>query len=352
MKIGIICHDAFPIVQPYQGGLEMITALLVNELINRGHEVTSLCVKGSQLPGSMLYYDDKKEVNPQLSKELIEFSSVSKALNLFFQGDFDIIQNHSFHYQSIILGNLSPIPFITTFHTPIFPYLKVGIDAISSRHNQLFTGVSKSLCELYERHLPTVTPIYNGIELSKWKTEYINVQDYYSWSGRICKEKGLDRILELCKTAGVKLKIAGPISDHTYFKERIEPHLDKVNFEYVGHLKQSALNTHIKNSKGFLFSSLWEEPYGLVIAEALACGVPVLANAVGAASEIINDNSGCLYSIDHPATFIQGLQSIERLDRRDCRARAEVFCNHYTMVDAYEELYEMAQANHLIQNIL
>jgi glycosyltransferase involved in cell wall biosynthesis len=300
MKIGFICHDAFPIAEPFQGGLEMITSLLVNELVRRGHSVTSLCLTGSQLNGEMLYYVSPKGNDEDSDYELSKLTAVSKSLTDFLLKDFDVVQNHSLHYQAIILGNLSSQKFVTTFHTPIFPFLDVGINVVAEHPYQHFVGVSKSVSRLYENVLSEVQTIYNGIDLDLWQPNYDNYQNYFSWCGRICKEKGLAEILELCLEENITLKFAGPISDKNYFTSNIEPFLKLGNFEYVGHLCQNDLNNFIAQSKAYIFSSIWEEPYGLVISEALACGVPVLANSVGAAPEILDSSSGFLFHLYKP----------------------------------------------------
>ncbi|SHG50587.1 Glycosyltransferase involved in cell wall bisynthesis [Salegentibacter echinorum] len=346
MKIGFICHDAFPIKEPFQGGLEMITALIVQELVERGHDVVSLCLQGSELPGKMVYYE-KDLSSGSSNSELENIISVSKSLNEFLLRDFDVVQNHSMHFQAILMGNICPQPFVTTFHTPVFSFINVGLEAISKKINQTFIGVSDFTSKLYEKSLPEVTTIYNGIDLSNWQYNFSNTKNYYSWSGRICKEKGLDKLLQLCVQEKINLKIAGPISEPSYFKEKIEPLLSLEIFEYVGHLKQKELNKLIGTSKAFIFSSVWDEPFGLVIAEALASGVPVIANNLGAAPEIINEKSGCLFNLDDPETFKHALKKVNSVNRRNCRKRAEEFCDHKIMVDKYEALYKSFNKNYL-----
>lgn len=339
MKIGIICHDAHPISEPFMGGLEMITFLLVTELVKRGHEVTSLCKQGSAIPGKKVYYRNTGTYESSDYNELQNLAITTADLNMFFQHDFDVIQNHSLHYQSIILGNITATPFITTFHTPVFPYLELGIKAVREHKNQTFIGVSESLSKLYEKELQKVDTIYNGIDVNKWEANFGEVQNYYAWCGRICKEKGVVQVIKLCIENKINLHIAGPVSHKGYYKDEVVPLLNSPYITYVGHLNQYELNQHIKFSKGFIFSSVWEEPYGLVLAEALACGVPVLANDVGAVREILTEQSGYIYTIEKPETFAAGLQVISKLSREACRERAESFCDYVTMVSHYENLY-------------
>ncbi len=337
MKIGIIAHNEFPISQPYHGGLEMITFLLVAELVRRGNAVTTLCAQGSTVKGEKVYYEPKQKNSE--NKELIELGSFSKSLVTFMKQDFDIIHNHSLHHQSIILGNYATAPFITTFHTPKFDNLHIAIDAISPNIRQYFTAVSLSLADLYKECLPEVDTVYNGINVDDW-TCCQNTENYFSWSGRICPEKGLKEIIDLCESAHLALKIAGPISNLAYYQNEIMPRLKKSEYcEYVGHLTQKTLNPLVNQSSAYIFSSLWEEPYGLVIAEALASGVPVVANDVGAVSEIITEECGALFTISSADSFLFAIANALNMNKIDCRNRALNFCSHHQMVDDYEQLY-------------
>lgn len=351
MNIGIIAHDAHPICEPFQGGLEMITHLLVNELVDRGHNVTTLCLLGSQLSGRMVHYsslthNDNKQGQ---SSELLDFGRFYKSAIDFLDFDFDVIHNNSLNHHAIILGSLYPIPFITSFHTPVFKNLNVAIQAVQKNPNQVFTAVSNSLQSIYNKHLPHIKTVYNGIDINSWSVSDAK-QNYYSWCGRICKEKGLWEIMDLCEQNAIQLKFAGPISDSKYFNDYIKPRLNTYNkCEYLGHLNQSEINGLLSNSKGFIFSSTWQEPYGLVIAEALASGIPVLANDIGAAKEIIEYQSGVLFSLDNPETFKLALAEISKLKSEDCRTRAEEFCSHHKMVSSYEELYSLVSRSKAVQ---
>ncbi|MBP2832923.1 glycosyltransferase [Aquimarina sp. U1-2] len=343
MNIGIIAHDAHPIAEPFQGGLEMITHLLVKELTARNHHVTVLCLKESNIDAKSINYQCvgvETDDNTPGDQIFDNIRNVTRSLTEFLSKDFDIIHNHSLHYLSIILGNQSRVPFITTFHTPIFKNLSLGLQSILPSVNQCFTAVSKSLANTYKELLPEVDTIYNGIDVDKWQYQLKSHEDYYVWSGRICPEKGVTEAITHCIEANLKLKIAGPVGDTTYFTKKVLPLIEtNENFEYLGHLCQTELNVVVKNAKAAIFSSTWNEPYGLVIAEALACGVPVIANAVGAASEILDTTCGSLFQLNDQKSFESAVDSCANLKRKHCRIRAVDFCSHYTMVDHYEKLY-------------
>ncbi len=341
MKIGIIAHNYYPISEPFQGGLEMFTYLLVKELVNRNHEVYTLCNKGSKLHGKMVYYTElnQNSADDPSAIELSEFEQFYSSINEFMNNDFDVIHNHTISHHAIVLGSVIDIPFVTTFHCPVFPNIYAALNAIKNRPNQIFTTVSNHITLEFQKLLKNVRTVYNGIDLSKWDLSS-SKENYFSWCGRICKEKGLLEIMDLCHDLNLELKIAGPISDPIYFDEFISPRLKEYdNCEYVGHLNQKEVNQLISRSKALLFTSIWQEPYGLVIAEALASGTPVIANNMGAASEILTDDCGILFDINEPETFVKAIASLNTIRPEDCRKRAENFCSHLRMVDDYEQIY-------------
>ncbi len=342
MKIGIIAHDAHPIAEPFQGGLEMLTFLLVNELVKRGHEVTTLCNMGSDLKGKMVYYDSEFQGmdNENLLLPLDRFGNFYKSLGEFLREEFDIIHNNSLNHHPIAAGSLIDTPFITSFHTPVFDNLNVAIRAVANHPNQIFTAVSSSLADVYRVFLKNVSVVYNGINLKSWDMS-VSKKTYFSWCGRICEEKGLREIMDLCHEYKVQIKIAGPIANQDYYDLHIVQRLKIYDeCEYVGHLKQNEVNDLISHSKAFLFTSTWAEPYGLVIAEALATGTPVIANNIGAASEILTEDCGILFNLESSETFEKALKNIEKIDLNMCRKRAEEFCSHHTMVNTYESIYQ------------
>ncbi|KEO75336.1 glycosyltransferase family 4 protein [Anditalea andensis] len=345
MKIAIIAHANFPISEPYAGGLEMITYNLVKKLQSAGHEVVLYAH-----PESAADLPIKTFMDIALPAFHVPFDQVNK--NLFDQtaatyysrvmmdvqaGGFDIIHNHSLHYLPIILGEQSAVPFITTFHTPVFPELDFALKAIKTPR-QFFTTVSRSLAQTY-KHLINAQVIYNGICLNEW-TYNSHPEEYLFWYGRICPEKGTHLAIEAAKMTGKKILIAGPISNSEYFDKEVKHLLDDNAVRYIGHLKQAEINEVLQRAKVMLFTSTWDEPYGLTLAESLACGTPVVSWNKGAASEILDDTCGVIIPPFDTDAFAAGIISAMSLDRRQCRERAENFCGIESMVRRYEEYYK------------
>lgn len=344
MKIAIIGHINFPIAEPYAGGLEMITYNLVKKLELAGHEVvlyahpdsaSDLPIKNFNdihLPAFSIDYDN---VDINLFNQTAS-TYYSRVMMDLLAEDYDIIHNHSLHYLPIILGEQLNTAFITTFHTPVFPELDFALRSII-KSNQHFTTVSKSLAKTYS-HLINANVIYNGIILEDWT--YNNSPDeYVFWYGRICPEKGTHLAIEAAKLIGKEIIIAGPISNSEYFDNQVKHLIDESKVRYIGHLKQAEINQVLQKAKVMLFTSTWDEPYGLAIAESLACGTPVISWDKGAAAEILDETCGVIIPSFDIEKYAAGILEAEILDRKSCRQRAEEFCGIDTMVSQYLEFY-------------
>ncbi len=140
------------------------------------------------------------------------------------------------------------------------------------------------------------------------------------------------------RRVGLPLRIAGPISDPAYYAAEVEPHLDDA-VRYVGHLDHADLSRLIGGARAFLCTPRWDEPYGLVVAEALACGTPVAAFARGAIPSLLDAASGVLAVPDDVGSLAEAAVQAMALDRSASRARAVAICDAETMIDGYEALY-------------
>ncbi len=344
MKIAIIAHHKFPLKEPYQGGLEMITHALIKELIQIGHEVDVYAKEESECEGlstpQLNSIIARKFYSKDDAEQIMENIAYSKMFLHIDQKQYDIIHNHSLHYLPIILGEELDTPFITSLHTPAFPELQIALNCIGNRPNTYFTSVSNSLKNNYLKRIGINSEvIYNGIAVHKWSFDLENTADYCFWYGRICKEKAPEMAIQVAKKANVKLLLAGPGEDSDYFRDYIKPELNN-EIKYLGHLSQDEINEYLKLARALLFTSVWEEPYGLTIAESLACGTPVVSWNLGAAPEIITEETGYLIDEIDPDAMAAILKEVQFLNRRECRERAEEFCAISSMVMAYENLYK------------
>ncbi|MBB5747597.1 glycosyltransferase [Brevundimonas variabilis] len=344
MRIGIISHLKYPIAEPFAGGLEMHTHMLARRLRQRGHDV-------------MLFASTRSD--PDLGLEAIcdetalmgvgvdeatdigffrEHHAYLGLMNRLRRSDFDIIHNNSLNYLPVAMADALPMPMVTTLHTPPFCWLESGIRECRGL-TSIFVGVSESIRRAWSAITPVTEVVRNGIDLDRFA--YVVEADpdrYLVWCGRIVPEKGLHYAMDAAALVGVPLKIAGPVLDKAYFAKEIAPRMG-AGTQYLGHLPHAELAAVIGGASAFLCTPCWEEPYGLVVAEALACGVPVAAFARGAIPEILTPDCGVLATPDDAVALAAATRQALMLDRAACRARAVAACDADGMIDAYEALY-------------
>ena len=303
-----------------------------------------------------MVYDNEHESLGMSREELYQYLVYQRALRDVIErderGEIDIVHNHSLHHIPMMTGQAFGSRFFTTFHTPIFPQLRLALLTLRHGTTTQFTAVSEHQQRLFSEFVPSEV-VYNGIDVDAFVTNVEsadnvnNKDDVYFWYGRICPEKGTHLAMQYCLEAGKKLIIAGPKSNEAYFDEQVAPLLaeDKKNnepplFDYVGHVTKDEINRYLCQAAAMLFTSTWDEPYGLILAESLACGTPVLGFDVGASAEIVTSDTGIIVPKEDKAAFIKGFSEIKNISRQACRQRAVAFCSVSAMVSGYLALYQ------------
>lgn len=335
----------------------MHTHLLAKTLRSRGHEVvvfasTKSCgtigVKPicSQTALDVYGMDEAEDV--AFFKEHHAYLTL---MNQLRTSSFDIIHNNSLHYLPIVMADALPMPLVTTLHTPPFKWLASGV-RIAGGQNLRLVAVSDAIRQEWSDVALAEDVILNGVDLSGFRFHRSpDREPYLVWYGRIVPEKGLHFAIDAARRLGMNLRFAGPLLDHAYFEKEIRPRLGSDTL-YVGHLTHRDLSGLIGGARTFLCTPCWEEPYGLVVAEALACGVPVAAFARGAIPMILTPTTGALAIPDDALSLAEAATKALTLDRLDCRRRAESFCDAEVMVDGYETVYRRALGGTLAEEIV
>jgi glycosyltransferase involved in cell wall biosynthesis len=356
LRIAVLASSSFPIEQPFAGGLEAHVYNLSRALRERGHEVSLFAAPGSSLdhdittlPVHTLDLSPASLVDPVMAptavKEHHAYLGVMLDLAGRLAGAFDVVHNHSLHYLPPAMSATLPMPMVTTLHTPPVPWLESAV-ALAPRDVNTYAAVSHFNATEWSSVVPDVMVIRNGIPLADWPVGPGGTAAV--WSGRITPEKGTHLAIDAARMAGVSLRVAGPVYDPRYFADQVAPRLGD-GVEYVGHLGRSDLAALVGSSAVALVTPVWAEPYGLVVAEALACGTPVAAFSRGGVPEILDADSGVLARPDDLASLADAIPRAARLSRTAARRRAERHCSSDQMVDAYEELYRdvVARARHV-----
>ena len=345
LRICLIGSSRFPVSEPFAGGLEAHTHALARELLQRGHTVSLFAAAGSdaalnivELPCAVYAQDEtsRKDVAAPPAQWMDEHHAyLGLMLDLITAGrrSFDLVHNNSLHHLPIAMSAALDIPVITTLHTPPIPWLTSAIEFAGP--NCRFISVSATTARAWSGIVPS-TPVPNGVDLDQWSLGPGGGPAI--WSGRIVPEKAPHVALLAARVAKMPIHLAGPVIDHAYYATEVEPLLGG-GAEYVGHLPHQELVERVRAASVAVVTPAWEEPFGLVAAEAMACGTPVAAVARGALVELIDGTNGALAAPDDIKGLAAAIQTAAMLDRAGVRRAGEATCSHRIMVDNYESFY-------------
>lgn len=341
MKIAVIAHLKYPIGQPYAGGLEMHTHLMTRALRRRGHEVTLFASEGSDPALATCVCpptgEDLGDPVRWAAIEAAEHAAYRAILDTIRAGDFDLVHNNALHALPLVESGSFDIPWVTVLHTPPFASLVEGVRA--ARADMRFLSVSQTLTREWTELLPGLEVVANGIDLATFPySAEPDPEPHAFWFGRIVPEKGLHLAIDAARQAGLPLVFAGPKLNPAYWEAEIAPRLGP-DLTHLGHLSHRDLATHLGRAQVAVVTPRWEEPFGLVVAEALACGTPVAAFHRGAMPEILDASCGRLAEADDAADLARAIRGAAALQRRDARHRVEAHFNADTMTARYEAVY-------------
>jgi glycosyltransferase involved in cell wall biosynthesis len=346
MRVCLIASSRFPVAEPFHGGLEAHTATLAGALIERGHEVSVFAAPGSdprfnvddlavpRFSSSAAARADVGAMPEQWIQEHHAYLGLMLGLTRDAGERFDLVHNNSLHHLPVAMAAALDVPMVATLHTPPIAWLESAI-ALSSQA-VAFASVSRFTADAWA-HATASTVVMNGVDVRRWRPGPGG--PHAVWTGRIVPEKAPHLAIEAARLADIEIDVAGPISDVAYFEERIVPLLGP-EARYVGHLGADDLCALVGAAAVAVVSPCWDEPYGLVAAEAMACGTPVAALPRGALPELVTPRSGVLARGDDAAALAAAIRQARELDRDQVRRHAEDRLSLDRMIDGYEALYE------------
>ncbi|MGE2836182.1 glycosyltransferase family 4 protein [Mycobacterium sp. SMC-4] len=347
LRIALIASCRHPIRQPFAGGLEAHVWHLAGALVGQGHTVTLFAAPGSDAALDcdalqVCELDLSDAARSDVSMPAESFMADHHAyLSLMVQlagshaDEFDVIHNHSLHYLPVAMAPTLSTPMLTTVHTPPTPWLESAIKATGGAGTR-FAAVSEHTAAAWESIGGQFEVVRNGIDTRHWPLGPGG--DRVVWFGRLTPEKAPHMAIEATRLAGRTLTLAGPISDPQYFAEHIAPHLGE-RVHYAGHLTQQQLARLVGTAAVALVTPTWDEPYGLVVAEAMCCGTPVVAFERGGIPELVTRESGRLVPPDDVAALAEAIPTAARLPRRTVHEHAVSRCSSDSMLRAYVNLY-------------
>jgi glycosyltransferase involved in cell wall biosynthesis len=345
LRICLVGSSRFPIAEPFAGGLEAHTHALASALIGRGHEVTLYAAPGSDLSLGVKVLDvDEFQASPRARRDVAappeafmreHHAYLSLMLDLQRAGRrrFDIVHNNCLHHLPVAMSPALDIPVVTTLHTPPTPWLESAMVLAGSETTAV--AVSAATARQWAGTVDAQV-IRNGVDVAQWAAG--DGGEHAVWFGRLVPEKGPHLAIDAARAAGIGLVLAGPRHDPHYFDEEIAPRLGP-DVRYAGHLSGEPLRHLVAHSRVAIVTPCWDEPYGLVAAEAMASGTPVAAFARGGLAELVTETSGRLAAPGDVAALAAAISEAALLPRAGVRRHAETELSIERMVDEYERLY-------------
>ena len=339
LSIALAADPEIPVPPVYYGGIERIIDLLARGLAERGHDLTVFAHRNSATAGRLVPWPGHRSRSPADTAR-----NAAVLARRALAGRFHLV--HSFA-RLAYLAPLLPLamPKLMTYQREITPR-SVRLGHVLSRGTLWFSAISRHMMRNVAetgawRHVP------NAVALSSYRFQSDPGGDApLVFLGRIEEIKGPHLAIAIARRAGLKLIIAGNVpADHRgFFETRIRPHLDGSLVSYLGPVDDAAKNVLLGRARALLMPVLWEEPFGIVMIEAMACGTPVIGFARGAVPEVVEDGvTG--YVADDVDGLVAAVRRLERISRAACRERVERLFSDQAVVGAYESIYrEMLEA--------
>lgn len=328
-----------PVPSPGYGGVESVVSVLTEALVRRGHAVTLFCAPGSQSSAHVVTLLEKSHPEA-IERSLYEVDHVARALEEIdlaaYDLRFDVIHDHC-GFTALAMADRIDTPLVHTLHGQF----TASTAAFYARHGHkaALVGISQAQLESGPADLETVGAIPNPIDVRAWPLQE-HKDDYLLWIGRMTVEKGPHRAIAAARHAGVPLVLAGVIQpgQQAFFDREVAPHVDGERVRFVGEVGGSAKRSLFAGARALLMPIRWEEPFGMVMVEALACGTPVIAFPEGAASELVLDGQTGFLVEDEQAMGA-AVDQLPYISARDCRAWVAEHCDVDVVAAAYESAY-------------
>ena len=345
LRIALIASNRFPIRQPFAGGLEAHVWHLARALADRGHHVSLFAASGSDpdircetLTVRDLALSEAAQADTSMPATTFmadHHAYLTLMLALARSPKFDVIHNHSLHHLPVAMAPMLSTPMLTTVHTSPTPWLESALKATGGTGTEL-AAVSRHTAAAWRAVVGHIAVVPNGVDLRRWPVGAGGPR--LVWFGRITPEKAPHMAIEAAQRTRMPLVLAGPVSDPSYFAARVAPHLHG-DIRYAGHLNQRQLATLVGAAAAALVTPMWDEPYGLVVAEAMSCGTPVVAFDRGGVPELVGSTGGRLVAPGDVTAMAQAIPTVIRLPRSQVRHHAVRRCSLTSMLNAYLTLY-------------
>lgn len=342
LRIAMLAPPWISVPAPGYGGVESVVSTLTEELVRGGHDVTLFCAPGSVSSAHVVTLLQRSHPD-EIERSLYEVDHVAQAFDRIGGATgterFDVIHDHC-GFTGLAMANRITTPLVHTLHGPFTP----DTAAFYARHGHKagLVGISRAQLVSAPATLGAIEPIPNPIDLALWPLQE-RKGNYLLWIGRMTPEKGPQRAIAAARAVDVPLILAGVIQpgQQAFFEREVAPHVDGKRVRFVGEVTGAVKRSLFGHARGLLMPIRWDEPFGMVMIEALACGTPVIAFREGAAPDVIVDGlTG--YLVDDERGMAEAIGKLERIAGRDCRAWVSRNCDVAVVAAAYERTYRTA----------
>jgi len=334
----VVAPAWFAVPPERYGGIEWVVSLLADGLVDAGHEVV-LFASGGSVTKAQLVSTFAEPPSYRIGQSMPDLEHTLTAW--LHAGDFDLVNDHSGMLAAAMAG-LSPVPVCHTVHGPL--------DGEPGRVYRQIARISPRLrlisLSMNQRRpapdLPWLANCPNALDLDAYPFSERR-GDYLLFLGRLSPDKGAARAIEVAQEVGAPLKIAGKMHDQLereYFQREIAPHLGD-DVEYLGEVSHEEKVRLLQRARCTLFPIAWEEPFGLVMIESMACGTPVVATRFGAVPEVIGDSGEGGIVVDHLAGMAAAVAVADTIDPATCRSYAESHFSERRMIRSYLDAFTL-----------
>lgn len=335
LRVAMLAPIAWRVPPRHYGPWERVVHLLTEGLVRLGVDVTLFATQDAQTSAHLVGTAPRPyEEDPSLDVKVWEGLHIAEA---FEQADrFDLIHNH-FDFLPLTYSRLVQTPVVTTIHG----FSSERILPVYQKYNATAHYVAISDADRHAS-LDYVATVHHGIDFSEFTLQQ-EPGDHLLFFGRIHPDKGAKEAIEVARRAGRPLVMAGIIQDRAYFERDVEPHVDGEQVVYVGSVGPAERDKLLGDAYALLHLISFDEPFGLSVAEAMACGTPVVATRRGSMPELIEDGvTGAL--VRTPDDAVAALPKLATLDRAHIRRHAEARFSQPRMAEAYLDVYRRVLA--------
>ena len=339
LNVAMLAPPWISVPPPGYGGVESVVSVLTDALVRRGHAVTLFCAPGSVSSARVVTLLEESHPG-EIERSLYEVDHVARAFREIdlatYDRRFDVVHDHC-GFTALAMADRLDTPLVHTLHGQF----TASTAAFYARHGHkaALMGISRAQLALAPAGMEAVGAIPNPIDVQAWPLRE-HKDDYLLWVGRMTGEKGPHRAIAAARAAGVALVLAGVIQpgQQAFFDREVAPHIDGDRVRFVGEIGGSLKRSLFAGARALLMPIRWEEPFGMVMVEALACGTPVIAFPEGAARELVLDGQTGFLVQDEQAMGA-AVGRLGGIAARDCRVWVAEHCDVDVVAAAYEQTY-------------